>query len=116
MAFNLSSWLLRRRIDAQVRGSGRPVEHRRVGNPYHAVSIVAGPKACAEARERQGERFLSTSAPMLPLRECTQATCHCRYVHHDDRRSESDRRVNFANPRAHSMSDRRTSAGRRVTD
>jgi hypothetical protein len=116
MAFNLSNWLLRRRIDAKVRSSGSPVEHRRVGNPFHAVSIDAGSRACAEARELEGRRFLSSSAPMLPLRGCTQATCHCRYVHHSDRRASHDRRVNLANPHAHSMTDRRSSSGRRLTD
>lgn len=116
MSFNLTNWLLSRRIDAKARNSGRPIEHRRVVNPYHAVSIESGPRACAAARECEGRRFLSTSAPMLPLSECTHATCQCRYVHYNDRRSERDRRVNFANPHAHSMSDRRASAGRRNTD
>jgi hypothetical protein len=54
---------------------------------------------------------------MLPLDECTQSeTCRCRYVHHQDRRSQRDRRVNFANPHAHRMTDRRTGAGRRIND
>jgi len=117
MAFNLSNWLLRRRIDAQVRDSGRPVEHRRIGNPYHAVSIEPGPRACMAARNLEGQRFLSTSAPMLPLEGCGGATCQCRYVHHNDRRNNlRDRRVNFANPHAHRMADRRSRQGRRITD
>jgi hypothetical protein len=117
LAFNLSSWFLRRRIDAEVRTSGRPVEHRRIGNPYHAVSIEPGARACAAARAASGKRFLSSAAPMLPLRECTQSSaCQCRYAHHQDRRSQQDRRVNFANPHAHKMSDRRSGAGRRIND
>ncbi len=117
MAFNLSNWLLRRRIDAQVRTAGAPVEHRRIGNPYHAVSIEPGLRACAAAQAAQGKRFLSTAAPMLPLRECSSATCQCRYTHHNDRRNSlRDRRVNFANPHAHRMSERRSGQGRRNTD
>jgi hypothetical protein len=117
MAFNLSNWLLRRRIDAQARESGRPVEHRRIGNPYHAVSIEPGNRACQAAQEFAGQRFLSTSAPMLPLKECGLKTCQCRYFHHSDRRnSQRDRRVNFANPHSHRMADRRSSQGRRITD
>ena len=117
MAFNLTNWFLRRRIDAQVRTSGRPVEHRRIGNPFHAVSIAPGPRSCAAARAAEGKRFLSTAAPMLPLQDCTQSpACQCRYAHHQDRRAERDRRVNFANPRAHMMSDRRVGSGRRVND
>lgn len=118
MAFNLSNWLLRRRIDAQVRTAGGPIEHRRIGNPYHAVSIEPGPRHCAAAESAQGRRFLSSAAPMLPLPECTaSATCQCRYTHHNDRRNSlRDRRVNFANPHAHRMSDRRSGQGRRITD
>ena len=116
MAINLSNWLLRRRIDAQARSSGRPVEHRRIGNPFHAVSIESGAKACAAVRDLEGKRILSASAPMLPLQGCTCTTCRCRYVHHSDRRISHDRRVNFANPHAHAMKDRRVNGGRRMTD
>ena len=116
MSFSLSEWLMRRRIGAQVRSAGALVEHRRVANPYHSVSIDPGPRACPEAKSRQGRRFLSTSAPMLPLRGCTQETCQCRYSHHQDRRSQVERRVNFVNPRAHAMSERRTGTGRRIND
>jgi len=114
--FNLTDWLQRRKIDAQVRGSGRAVEHRRVGNPFHAVSIEPGSRCCAEARAREGRRYLSTAAPMLPLNGCTNASCQCRYQHHEDRRMQRDRRVNFANPHAHKMSDRRSGGGRRLND
>jgi hypothetical protein len=77
--------------------SGRPIEHSRVGNPYHAVSVLAGPHSCEAAKEIEGRRFLSSGAPMLPLKACTQSTCHCRYVHHSDRRSSGDRRMRIHN-------------------
>ena len=93
MDFNLSNWFLRRRIDAKVRTSGGAVEHRRIGNPYHAVSIETGSRACEAARALEGRRFLSSSAPMLPLNGCNSTTCQCRYVHHSDRRASRDRRV-----------------------
>ena len=57
MAFNLSEWLMRRRIGAQVRDAGRSVEHSRIANPYHAVSIELGSKACAAARKLEGRRY-----------------------------------------------------------
>lgn len=117
MAFdNISDWLLRRRIDSQVRTSGRPVEHRRIGNPYHAVSIDTGTRCCEAARDLERQRFLSTEAPMLPLAGCTQSSCHCRYAHHNDRRITRDRRVQFPNPHALRNGDRRASGGRRITD
>jgi hypothetical protein len=117
MGFDISSWFMRRRIDAEVRTSGRPVEHRRIGNPFHAVSIEPGQRACLEARRLEGQRFLSTSAPMLPLKACGSSSCQCRYVHHNDRRnSQRDRRVNFANPHAHTRAERRSGGGRRIND
>ena len=116
MSFSLSEWLMRRRIGAQVRNAGARVEHSRVANPYHAVSIEPGARACEESRARDGRRYLSSAAPMLPLRGCTQATCQCRYVHYNDRRSSSDRRNNFVNPRAHAMTERRSGSGRRIND
>ena len=116
MAFNLSEWLMRRRIGAHVRSAGRNVEHSRIANPYHAVSIEVGSRACAASRKLEGRRYLSSAAPMLPVKGCTASTCHCRYVHHNDRRISRDRRVNFTNPHAHKMSDRRDGSGRRMTN
>jgi hypothetical protein len=116
VSFNLSDWFQRRKMGAQVRRSGGAVEHRRVGNPFHAVSIEPGTRSCAEARAREGRRYLSTAAPMLPLAGCTNASCQCRYQHHEDRRTNRDRRVNLANPHAHKMADRRTGGGRRLND
>jgi len=116
MAFSLSEWWMRQKIGAQMRGAGMRVEHRRVGNPYHAVSIQAGTKSCAAAKEIEIRRFLSSVAPMLPLKGCTQAHCQCRYLHHGDRRTFRDRRVNLVNPHAHTMADRREGGGRRIND
>jgi hypothetical protein len=116
VAFNISNWLLRRRIDTQARTSGQPVEYRRISNPYHAVSIEAGPQACAAARNLKGERILSVSAPMLPLPGCDSTICKCRYSHFNDRRAGEDRRSQFPNPHAHQIHDRRLGTGRRVTD
>ena len=115
MPFSISSWLLRKRIDAHVRQSGRPMEHRRVVNPYHAVSIEPGSKCCQDARKLEGHRFLATGAPTIPLKGCTSASCQCRYVHYNDRRSNRDRRNQAFNPKGHRMAERRL-GGRRNTD
>ena len=61
-------------------------EHVRLSNPWHAVAIQPGPKRCEAVTERLGTRYLSKDAPQLPLRECTEPACTCRYRHHDDRR------------------------------
>ena len=111
-----TSWLVRRKIHAHVRLSGRPVEHRHLVNPYHAVSIETGSNYCEQARELDGQRFLAAAAPELPLRECGGATaCACRYIHHNDRRS-TQRRVQPHNPYGHKMNERRAGGGRRIND
>jgi hypothetical protein len=63
---------------------------------YHAVSIKLAANACEAAREMSGRRFLSSAAPRLPLPECDALDCRCRFVHHKDRRSGTDRRSPFA--------------------
>lgn len=73
-------------------------DRRQVGrqsSAYHAVSLRLGKTACRAAAELEGERFLSASAPRLPLADCDAAECDCRFVHHEDRRSGTDRRDPF---------------------
>jgi hypothetical protein len=65
-----------------------PVEHIKLSNPWHAVSILPGPKRCEAVSRIVGERYLSAKAPMLPLKDCTEPACTCRYRHHEDRRLE----------------------------
>jgi hypothetical protein len=59
---------------------------RKAPNKFHSVTIAPGPRACAEARALQGQRFLSRDAPQLPLRNCGSTQCECHYEHYDDRR------------------------------
>lgn len=118
MAFSLSSWFFRKRVQAEVQLSGRPVQAHRLVNPFHAVSVVAGSRCCEAARQMQDVRFLSGEAPKLPLPGCQAGACHCRYAHHADRREGSDRRNRDVwNPLvATKVNDRRQSRGRRITD
>lgn len=115
MGFNLSDWLMRKKIGAQIRTAGQPVQHHRVGNPFHAVSIETGARCCSQSRANEGRRFLAASAPKLPLPGCTMVKCQCRYVHHKDRRINRERRMLLHNPHAHKMDDRRMT-GRRESD
>jgi hypothetical protein len=64
----------------------KPAPAKKAANPWHAVSIAPGPRACDAARSLSGQRFLSREAPALPLKDCETAGCTCRYEHHDDRR------------------------------
>lgn len=59
---------------------------RKKANPYHAVAIVPGPRACAPADALRGKVFLSREAPALPLKKCDNPRCECRYEHFEDRR------------------------------
>ena len=120
MEFNLFSWWQRKRIQAAVRLSGRPMHFHRVTNPYQAVSIKAGPGCHATAQKFRGQRFLSGEAPPLPQPTCNLRACECRYVHHEDRRNLDDRRHRDIfwdqNSRLAKGANRRVSLGRRATD
>jgi hypothetical protein len=99
--------------------SARPSAARyyRVTNPWHAVSIVPGPRVCAKAHGLARVRFLSKEAPPLPLGGCDARGCGCRYRHHEDRRREPRRASDFmAGGRSWAGAERRRSTGRRNTD
>jgi hypothetical protein len=61
-------------------------------HPYHCVAIRHRGGACAAVQRLSGQRFLSKEAPPVPLPACDAATCHCRYVHFEDRRQNDERR------------------------
>jgi len=63
-----------------------PTVQRKPVSAHHAVAIVPGRTACAEACALRDRRFLSREAPVLPLKGCNLSPCDCRYEHHDDRR------------------------------
>lgn len=64
----------------------------RLKHDFHAVSIRPGAFACKTARDLEGRRFLSGTAPRIPLPECDATDCTCRFSHHADRRGGEDRR------------------------
>jgi hypothetical protein len=89
-------------------------------HPWLAAEIVAPTTACPGAQALKGKRFLSTEAPLLPLRDCTHTeSCHCVYRKHSDRRdstvrrSEDDTGIRRMKPAAE---ERRTRRGRRTSD
>lgn len=122
MEFNLLSWWHRKRIQATVQFSGRPIQFHQVTNPYHAVSIKVGTRCHQTAQKYGRQRFLSGEAPPLPQPTCDARACECRYVHYEDRRDGFDRRQRdmqdgwSTGPRLAKSDGRRASHGRRVTD
>lgn len=85
---------------------------------YAAVSVDPGRQACRAAKKLEGERFLSTEAPSLPLADCDESTCGCHYRKHEDRRADEDRRNNlgrFGGFAPHQNNDKRSAARDRRT-
>ena len=64
-----------------------PAPVRKKISAHHAVSVVTGPRCCAEAKALRGQKFLSREAPSLPLQGCNRDDCTCRYEHYEDRRA-----------------------------
>jgi hypothetical protein len=90
-------------------------------NKYRAVSIQCPAEGCAAAKALDKKRFLTREAPVLPLKDCDQATCHCSYAHHADRRSVDDDRRSIHSLQTELYTrtagqERRTRRGRRKED
>ena len=96
-----------------------PLKPRPIRLRFHAVSVVAGADACAQAKSLKDVRLLSPEAPRLPIVGCTNPEgCKCRYQHHDDRRA-GPRRSGLRNMRKVAVSaeaNRRRLLGRRDSD
>ena len=86
-----------------------------IKQPWHAVSVIAGPVACPAIEGLRDKRFLSDEAPLLPLPECSSPWgCKCTYRHFSDRRANPRRatdRGRFPNPWL--GKERRESLGKR---
>ena len=86
---------------------------------WRSVKISPGTNRCEYASILSGKVFLLSEAPPLPLVNCGEANCSCRYIHLDDRRSGADRRTGPIDPGyqpASASSDRRRRGGRRAAD
>lgn len=89
-------WLIRKRNEGVEEARQSAVVRPKSSNTqFHAVSIKLSGQSCQAAKEMSGRRFLATAAPKLPLPNCDVLDCNCRFVHHDDRRSNKDRRSPF---------------------
>jgi hypothetical protein len=86
-------------------------------NPWHAVSVLPCAGACHAAQEAFGLRYLSKTAPTLPLVGCDVAACTCRYRHHDDRRQAPRRSGDiWSFGGSWKGQERRAKRGRRASD
>ena len=114
-------WLLRSRGDHKR----KPKKVRSVPStrsPYLATSISFNRCACNAVKAVAKTRFLTAgTVPKLPLAECSAATCDCRYVRHQDRRSsQGNRRALYSlQTDLYTLGtepERRMKRGRRETD
>jgi hypothetical protein len=96
-----------------------PLKPRPLRLRFHAVTIVAGQSACAQALAVKDVRLLSLQAPRLPLVGCTKVeACQCRFQHHADRRAGPRRSGLRSGPYSPVAKDdsRRRLPGRRDSD
>jgi hypothetical protein len=81
--------------------AGESKMHQRASHPYHCVEIDPLESegtylnsdtdteitVCSCVKKQEGTRYLSQSAPHLPLSGCDCKKCDCRYKHYEDRRN-----------------------------
>jgi hypothetical protein len=89
----------------------------RPADRFAAVEIRRRSGACEQATALDGQRFLATKCPPLPLAGCTKARCDCSFVKLSDRRAD-DRRFAQGGLGASLFSklERRVRGGRRDAD
>ncbi len=118
-------WLVSRRSSIKVRPrrlqrtSSASGAEDRSSTQWRAVKIAPGLMSCDAAAKLAGQVFLSTESPRLPLDGCAESGCRCKYVHLDDRRDGSDRRVELGELSAFmpiNQTERREQLGRRSAD
>ena len=115
------AWLMRKRSEQALSDPKSNLFRKSGKRDFHGVSIIFSDKSCAAARELSGQRFLATAAPKLPLSGCDVGDCTCRFQHHEDRRTNKDRRNPFSpgiigSGDAASQSELRDDSGRRNKD
>jgi hypothetical protein len=100
-----------------ARGQAALARRQWISNPWHAVAIVPGQRACQAARAVGKTRYLSAEAPLLPLPQCSTHSCTCHYRHFQDRRRSPRRAADVAASRVSWPGrERRAAPGRRSTD
>ena len=86
---------------------------------WRAVEIQPGLVCCEIVGKITNQIYLASEAPALPLDNCSQKRCRCKYNFHQDRRSGEDRRDDFITLSSVTQSygeDRRHLTGRRASD
>jgi len=83
------------------------------------VKINLGSTSCVVARKMTDKIYLAREAPVIPLDQCPEEKCLCKYLFFDDRRSDKHRRATheyLGGFIKNHETDRRQYSGRRTTD
>ena len=101
--------------DSGSRNQLRATTARRI---FHGVAIIPDRNSpCEAVTALANVRYLADEAPMLPVAGCSnRGSCHCKYQHFDDRRTEARRESDIGMPVKNHPNDSRSGSGRRVTD
>jgi hypothetical protein len=85
--------------ESRANGKSRAVARSKTAavaprHPYRATSIEFDDAACDAVKALGRKRFLDRErdVPRLPLKDCSNSQCTCKYAHHDDRRDSSEDR------------------------
>lgn len=105
---------------SKKKASDKPA-NRAEQSPYRGVEVVSHAQTCCQAaKDIRGKRFLSTAAPLLPLKDCDAADCRCSYKRFADRRTDARRASDVAFDIVGQFPDEEKRseqpAGRRATD
>ena len=100
------------------RGQGEHKASKQKTNPYACVEIKMRMDHCDAVEAYAGQRLLTGEAPWLPLSDCDNAKCRCKFIRYDDRRADQRRDVDIGiSRREFTGEDRRsTPRGRRTSD
>lgn len=102
-----------------LKSTGADRVSERSSTQWRAVKISPGLMSCEAASKLTDQVFLSREAPRLPLDDCGEKGCKCKYVHLEDRRSGGDRRIELGDLGAYlpvNQVERRQRSGRRTAD
>lgn len=73
----------------QTNSDSKPAAKSNQQQSYRGVEVIPHPsKHCAAVEQIAGYRILAEEAPQLPLPDCDEADCQCRYAQYRDRRTD----------------------------
>ena len=99
--------LFKQRTAAAEPAESAPIQSR---PQYPGVEVIPGSRdCCAAVTVIAGRRLLADEAPHLPLANCDQPRCRCRYQQYDDRRTDARRDADIG---IRSMADLYNDSGR----